>query len=109
MPRWVFKDVFQSKVINKTIKLVIGYENSKYRQNPKIQLKSARRKSLSHLNRKLFSENFCYDPMNFFSQTMGTMNKRKFNKLSNGTKTTKKNPKTFLKKYEKACIEVKNQ
>ena len=51
------KDVCHSKIINKTLQNVIKYENNnKYRQNPKIQLKIARRMRRSQLNHKFFSE-----------------------------------------------------
>ena len=76
MPRCDDKNVCDSKVINKT-KHVIDYENNiKYRQNSKIQLKSARRKCRSLLNHKLFSENFFYDPLNVLSKPMETINIR---------------------------------
>ena len=46
-----------------------GYENNnKYRQLPKIQYKSARRKCRNLLNLNLFSEYFRYDPLKVFSQ-----------------------------------------
>ena len=41
--------------------------NIKYKQKPKIQQKSARRKCRSHLNYKIFSEKFNYDPLKIFS------------------------------------------
>ena len=73
MPWWEVQDVYQWKIIKKTLKRVIDYENDKYRQSPKTQEKNARRKCLSHLNRKLFPENFSYDPLNVFSEPMETV------------------------------------
>ena len=70
-------DVYVSKAINNTLQLVTDYgNNNKYRQNPKIHQKSARRKCRSHLNHKFFSENFFYGPLNVFAKTMGAINVR---------------------------------
>ena len=44
------------------------------RQKPKIQWKSAREKCRSLLNHIFFSENFIYDPLNFFTKPMGAIN-----------------------------------
>ena len=43
----------------------------------KNQWKSARRKCRSHLNHKLFSENFVQDPLNKFSKPMGDIKIRR--------------------------------
>ena len=39
-------------------------------QEPNSQEKSARRKSRSHLNYKLFSENIIYDPLSVLNSNM---------------------------------------
>ena len=51
-----------------------SYEYENNRQKPKIQ-KSAR-KCRSQLNRKIFSENFIFDPFKVFSKPLGTINIR---------------------------------
>ena len=75
MPRWGDKDVCHLQMID-----AIGdYSKSLTKQtttntakNKKIQLKSARRNCRSHLNHKLFIENFIYDPLNVFFNPIGT-------------------------------------
>ena len=71
-------------------------DNNKYTQKTKFQKESA-----SNLNHKLFHENFIQDPLNVFYKPIGTINIRKQDKISKGTKFTKY-PKIFLKKYEKS-------
>ena len=45
--------------------------NNKFGRKPKIQLKKERRRCRSHLNNKIFSEN--YGLLNVFSKPMGTL------------------------------------
>ena len=57
------------------------YENNnKSRQKPKIQKKRLR-KSRSHFNHKLFSENFISDPFKVSSKPRGTTNIRILKKI----------------------------
>ena len=57
------------------------YENTnKSRQKPKIPKKRLR-KSRSHFNHKLFSENFIFDPIKVSSKPLGTINIRILKKI----------------------------
>ena len=74
MPPWDNEFVCQSYLVNMILQQVIEDENNnKDRQQPKIQLKSARRKCQSNLNHNIFSENFIYDPLNVFPKPMSTI------------------------------------
>ena len=75
---WDDKVVCLSYFINKPLQHVIDHENNiKYRQKRKIKKKSARRKFRSNLNRKLYSENFIYDPLNVFPKPTEPKKKKK--------------------------------
>ena len=77
MRPWDNKFVCHSNLVNRTLQQVIEDEsNNKDRQQPKSQEKSARIKCRSNLNHKFFSENFTYDPLNFFPKPMGTISIR---------------------------------
>ena len=77
MPRGDNKFVCQSYFINKTLQQVNDYENNnRERQKPQIQQKSARRKCRSNSNQNLFSENFIYDPLNFFPKPIGILSSK---------------------------------
>ena len=51
-------------------------KTTKIQAKNKIQWKSARRKCRSHLNQKLLSENFIFDPLNVFPNPMCTISIR---------------------------------
>ena len=65
MHRWdnKKKDVWYSKLINKTLQKVIDYENNKKTGNTQKIGRKVREECRSPLNYKLFSENFLYDPL----------------------------------------------
>ena len=74
MPLRDNKFVGHSYLVNKNLKKIIEDENkTKTGNNNKIQWKSARGKCRSNLNRKFFTENFIYDPLNVFPKPMGTI------------------------------------
>ena len=101
MPRWGDKDVCHLQMID-----AIGdYSKSLTKQtttntgkNKKIQLKSARRNCRSHLNHKLFIENFIYDPLNVFFNPIGTHINRIMWRDFRGTKNKSTNFQNVQKK-----------
>ena len=68
--------------------LSYDYENNNIHAKPKIQQKSARKKCCSHLNHKIFCENFMCDPLQLFlsqcdlSITISKVNKIMRKKIS---------------------------
>ena len=72
-------------------------------KNQKKFIRNANRKCGSHLNHKLFSENFNYDPLDVFSKP--TISIRTMSLDFKRNQTEKKNPSFFLMKTR--VIEVK--